>query len=637
MHPGDRIPGITRSALWNAWKAVRSQLKRAPRRDVLDYLEYDIDPDVWINRLLNRLRTGEYAPEKPIRYSLAKSKGFDRIITVPRIPDLVLYRTIVDHLFRKARRKQKKHVYFSRATLSKAVATAGQSATATIQAVLTRDDGDYETTSANAFLEWLKFDQYRKLLIFDRIHPFIVVTDITNFFDSVLYGRIEESLYDIPAQPRMVLLLFSLLENLSIREEFTPVQRIGLPVDPCDCSRNLAHMILFPHDNRMTNYVGEDAYVRWMDDQNIGADSYAHGLRILATVGDSLRRLHLIANAGKSKILSLSDAKIHFHFDANQRLDQLDQMPCGTAAEKKTAEPMFLEAWNAAITYEDKGEWHKVLKRFYRHAARIGTRVLVARAADDIKHFPDLVDRITDYMRYVGTCCECIDFVCSLLDDQEQVYPDVNYRLIEALLKLEPSRREMTRLKKLAQKILNDQISFRGVEECRVLAPMLLLRYGDRRNINGIAAKLRHHGETLPAELCRSFSAVVSSDGDRGFAEVQSVASKLLRNHISDFVKLVLRIKNFTVVPGRFKARIKTSRDSISGAKFVDMRSYLAVRILALCPNQPVQDWIAACKSGLFNEPISTFEKQLINKLWPRTARRKKGPPASSNPAARAS
>jgi hypothetical protein len=175
----------------------------------------------------------------------------------------------------------------------------------------------------------------------------------------VLYGRIEESLYDIPAPPRMVLLLFSLLENLSIREEFTPVQRIGLPVDPCDCSRNLAHMTLFPHDERMANFVGEDAYVRWMDDQNIGADSYAHGLLILAAVGDSLRRLHLTPNVGKSKILSLPDAKIHFHFDANQRLDQLEEMPCSTAAEKKIAEPIFLDAWNAALAYEGEGEWQR--------------------------------------------------------------------------------------------------------------------------------------------------------------------------------------------------------------------------------------------------------------------------------------
>src|SRR2546426_8356848 len=148
MRLGERIPGITRSALWNAWKAVRSQLRKAPRRDVLDYLEYDIDPDVWINRLLNRLKTGEYTPEKPTRYSLAKSKGFDRIITVPGIPDLALYRTIVDHLFRRARRKQKKHVYFSQATLSKSIALFEQQARRAMEAAR-RAEADYETNSTS--------------------------------------------------------------------------------------------------------------------------------------------------------------------------------------------------------------------------------------------------------------------------------------------------------------------------------------------------------------------------------------------------------------------------------------------------------------------------------------------------------
>jgi hypothetical protein len=440
----------------------------------------------------------------------------------------------------------------------------------------------------------------------------------------VLYGRIEESLYDIPAPSKMVLLLFSLLENLSIREEFTPVQRIGLPVDPCDCSRNLAHMALFPHDERMVNFVGEDSYVRWMDDQNIGANSYAHGLRILAAVGDSLRRLHLTPNVGKSKILSLADAKVHFHFDANQQLDELEKTSCDTAAEKNVAERLFLNAWNAALAHEGEGEWHKVLKRFYRHAARIGTRLLMARAADDVKCFPDLVDRITDYMRYVGTPAECIEFVWSLLHDEQQVYADVNYRLIEALLKLEPASRETVRLKKVAQAILNGEIDFPGVEECKVLAPLLLLRYGDRRNINGMATKLRTQGDAMPASLCRSLCAVVAGDENKGFEEVQSTASKLLRNHISDFVKLVIRVRAFTSVPGRFKARITASRDSITGAKFIDMRSYLAVRILALCPHKIVQSWIANCKAELLKQQISTFDRKLISKLWPKAPRKKR-------------
>ena len=121
MRKQEAIRGVTKSTLWSAWKEVRRQLKRAPRRDVLDYLEYDIDPDVWIGRLLRRLAAGEYSPERPHRYTLAESKGFDRVITVPAIPDVVLYRTIVDYLFRRARRSQCKHAYFCQATLSKMV------------------------------------------------------------------------------------------------------------------------------------------------------------------------------------------------------------------------------------------------------------------------------------------------------------------------------------------------------------------------------------------------------------------------------------------------------------------------------------------------------------------------------------
>ena len=114
----------------------------------------------------------------------------------------------------------------------------------TIEIEKYRDQSAYASASRGEFLEWLRFDQYRKLLIFKKFYKFIVITDITNFFDSVLYGRIEESLYNISAPPRMVSLLFTLLENFSIRESFTPVQRIGLPVDQGDCSRKLAHMAL---------------------------------------------------------------------------------------------------------------------------------------------------------------------------------------------------------------------------------------------------------------------------------------------------------------------------------------------------------------------------------------------------------
>src|SRR4029079_1579337 len=123
--------------------------------------------------------------------------------------------------------------YFSQVTLSK-VTTAAEAAAVKKISDLKQDGPGYTATSRTAFLEWLKYDQYRKLLIFNKVYPFIVVTDITNFFDSILYARIEESLFGMPVHPRIVSLLFLLLESLSLREAFAPVQRIGLPVDSCD-------------------------------------------------------------------------------------------------------------------------------------------------------------------------------------------------------------------------------------------------------------------------------------------------------------------------------------------------------------------------------------------------------------------
>ena len=377
-------------------------------------------------------------------------------------------------------------------------------------------------------------------------------------------------------------------------------------------------MILFPHDERISRIVGEDAYVRWMDDQNIGVHSRAEGLRVLNAVGDSLRRLHLTANAGKSKILSLLDAKRHFHFEANRNLDNIDTMRYATNQDREALCRAITIAWEQARTLEDNGEWEKILKRFYRYAARARSKLFVNRARSDIKVFPDLTDRICDYMRYVASPSDAVELVEKLLGDPEQVYPDVSYQLIESLLKIEPPRDVAKRIRELAQRILNEEIDFPGSKECKMLAALLLLRYGDKRNMRGMAGKLEREADKLSADVTRSLCAVVSSCGPEGFAVVEQTASRLLRNHLSEFVKLVMRIREIQIVPGRFKNRIKASRDSITGAKFIDMRSILAARILGLGGYKSVHDWLTAKKIGLLSDGLSSFDRSLIQRLWPK-------------------
>ncbi len=380
---------------------------------------------------------------------------------MPSIPDLVLYRTIVDHLFRRARHQQKRHVYFSQATLSKVAAAAWTGARNQVREAA-NEEPFYRITPGKRFLEWLRFDQYRKLLIFKSVHKYLVISDISNFFDSILYGRIEQSLYGLKASPKIVGLLFFLLERLSPRESYTPGQRIGLPVDQCDCSRNLAHMILFPHDERMVALVGEEAYVRWMDDQNIGVSSRAEGLKVLSAIGSSLSRLHLTPNSSKSRILTLAEAKRHFHFRANALLDVIDKMPYETSSQRRSLRTALLNAWEIASDNEDHGEWAKILKRVYRYAARARARFLRKRVTRDVLTYPSLTARICEYLSYTSSVLECLNFAQSILTHPEQVYSDVSYQILDSLLQLEPAPSEAKTLRKFFQSILTPQVSFPG-------------------------------------------------------------------------------------------------------------------------------------------------------------------------------
>jgi hypothetical protein len=94
----------------------------------------------------------------------------------------------------------------------------------------------------------------------------------------------------------MIGLLFFMLERLSIRDAFVECPRIGLLVDEFDCSRKLAHMMLFPHNNRVVKKYHEEAFVRWMDDQNVGVGSFPDGLKALGFISDSLNPTSPVGN-----------------------------------------------------------------------------------------------------------------------------------------------------------------------------------------------------------------------------------------------------------------------------------------------------------------------------------------------------
>ena len=169
-------------------------------------------------------------------------------------------------------------------------------------------------------------------------------------------------------------------------------------------------MVLLVHDTRMVAAAGEDAYVRWMDDQTFGAMSKADGLSILSAVGRSLARLHLTPNAGKSQILSVAQAKTHFHFRANSQLNTIDkELAPGSRVSQADVRRLRAElrrCWHDALVHEHTGEWEKILKRVYRMAGALKARFLRRRALTDLMTYPRQATRIAGYIRATGSAVE---------------------------------------------------------------------------------------------------------------------------------------------------------------------------------------------------------------------------------------
>ena len=255
----------------------------------------------------------------------------------------------------------------------------------------------------------------------------------------------------------------------------------------------LAHVVLFDHDRRMLRLVGKDAYARWMDDQAFGVQSRADGLRILNSCGDSLSRLHLTANASKSRILTLAEAERHFHFTANDGIDRivkyLDDQKDGVSRGSRL---MFALCWRNARHGEFQGgEWPKVLKRMYLVAARVGATFLRPRAMRDILKYPTLAARVADYMAGTGGAAQYLEFVNAVWCAPEQVYPDVNVALAEGLVQIEAKGSAVSKIRCTARELLRGRQRFPGWEACAALAP--LSDPSIRRPAIATNAPARHH------------------------------------------------------------------------------------------------------------------------------------------------
>ncbi|MBK9617596.1 MAG: hypothetical protein IPO31_00250 [Candidatus Obscuribacter sp.] len=177
-------------AMARTWKAIRDGLKKADARDCLDYLEFDLLAEQRIRELRLRIINGTYIPKEPGKFELAKSRGAYRVMSVLTAEDALVFRHLVDHIYRLAQRNEPVGVFFAQGqpTLPKGP---------NLKSLDGIELGDYDS----GWALWLRYQQYRTRTMLTQIRPVLVVTDITNFL-SLFHMQSYWNTYRISLYPR---------------------------------------------------------------------------------------------------------------------------------------------------------------------------------------------------------------------------------------------------------------------------------------------------------------------------------------------------------------------------------------------------------------------------------------------------
>jgi hypothetical protein len=185
------------------------------------------------------------------------------------------------------------------------------------------------------------------------------------------------------------------------------------------------------------------------------------------------------------------------------------------------------------------------------------------------------------------------------------------------LLRLEASVPEASKIRQIASWLLEGRLKIVGATECSTLAPLLILRFGDRRSLPLLRKVFEEEMEIFTPDTVRACAIVYASFGSSEFDSVHKAAGRMMRNPLANLVKMVEGIMAYREVPDRWKARFQLHWDSVRGQKFVDMRGLIAARLLALNDRPAVREWLKTRKEEFLKADISAYDRILLDRLLP--------------------
>jgi hypothetical protein len=574
------------SRVFKTWKALRKGLRRADARDCLDYLEFDLFAEEKIQALKKRIVGGTYNPTVAGMFQLAKRQGAYRVMSILTAEDALVYRHLTDSIFRNARQFEPPGVFFAQAQ-----------ATVPVGPELTALTGQHADFYESAWKLWMQYHQYRTKTLLTQIHRVLVVTDITNYFESVQHELLLEYLAPLGLPRKSVGLLGKLLENFKPDSGYSPSPRVGLPVDQHDCSRALAHIFLFEHDRRLINAVGKNNYARWMDDQNFGVSSETEARKLISKLTDSLSQQRLVLNVGKTKFLDPDEVSQEFHLASNELLDDIEmQIDKGQSA--KTLRKELRSAWSFAKRLEGVGHWDKIVKRFYTVTGKLSSNLFLSDSYGNLIRNPTLAPKIFEYFSALNKYDELLDLFQTFVQNGESVYESVEASFFENILCTNIPDSSRGRYRQFVQSWLSDAKLGSSRPYSRGSAALCLYWLGDRRSIGKIQNLLENGVATYQATTIRGLLASLVALSPESVDQTIMLCSKFGYAEVSSFAELLLKIGSRSDIDCTL-AKVTPRRPAMSGKDIFEARTWLRLEILSTAKSRGIQNWLKAQKRHL--------------------------------------
>ena len=310
---------------------------------------------------------GSYTPGRAYPCTVAKRAGGYRDLVFPSLVDSIVARHTIDVLEPQITKDDKNRAFCGRS-----------------HANANRDIGDYERW----FQVWRDYTSSIARACEEKGYAYVFETDVASFFPSVDRERARSALESRTGAPSGIIdLLFHFLEAWLVRRFY--VKGLGLPIDPHDISRLVAHNFLKTVDAQFPD-APDQQYLRFVDDTAIFVRDKRSANRVRGRHYGALTQIGLGPNSAKTAIIPIDQYEKHRHVQINRDVDTLSK--CFSERDFSAVVSRWYRRRKTAVN------WSRVAKRLYTLARSRDSPRLRRLAFSDLERSPDITDHVLRYL-----------------------------------------------------------------------------------------------------------------------------------------------------------------------------------------------------------------------------------------------